>query len=490
MLIVLKIGFVVMMSSSLSLLISAIALITGSLISTAALAVEPTFSGVEGRVAAIDAPSSSDAYTLGAGDRIRVDIFQVPQYSGETEVLVDGTLNLLVVGRVDVRGLTLEQASEAIATQYSSILRRPIVTVTLIAPRQLQIGVAGEVENPGSYTISPTGTQLPRLTQVLEVAGGVRQAADLRHVEIHRPLRSGHVEIIAVDLWQLLQTGSLQQDYTLRDGDTIFIPTAEDIDLAESIQLSSASFAASETNSLSIAVVGEVFRPGTYTVTGTARTSEAGVPGSSSQGSLPSVTRAIQVAGGITPTADIRRVQVRRVTRSGEEQTFEVDLWQLLQGGDLSQDAILQDHDTVYIPVAEIIDPEEAAEIAVASFSPDSIRVNVVGEVTTPGVFDVPPNTPLNQALLIAGGFNNRASRESVQLVRLNPNGTVEQREVEIDFAQGIDDVSNPSLQNNDVIIVSRSGLSTISDVLGTLTDPFSRFFNLFSLPLNFLNQF
>ncbi|NEP20166.1 MAG: hypothetical protein F6J97_25330, partial [Leptolyngbya sp. SIO4C1] len=38
------------------------------------------------------------AYTLGAGDRIQVDILRVPQYSGEHEVLIDGTLNLPVVG--------------------------------------------------------------------------------------------------------------------------------------------------------------------------------------------------------------------------------------------------------------------------------------------------------------------------------------------------------------------------------------------------------
>ncbi|QYO63605.1 polysaccharide biosynthesis/export family protein [Leptolyngbya sp. 7M] len=80
---------------------------------------------------------AEDPYTLGAGDQIRIDIFKLTQYSGENTVLVDGTLNLPVVGSVYIRGMTLEQAASAIAAQYSQrrILRNPIVTVSLISFR-------------------------------------------------------------------------------------------------------------------------------------------------------------------------------------------------------------------------------------------------------------------------------------------------------------------------------------------------------------------
>ncbi len=433
----------------------------------------------------------SESYTLGAGDRLRIDILRVPQYSGDNEVLVDGSLNLPVVGSVLVKGLTLEQASRAIADAYSNILRRPLITVTLLAPRSINIGIAGEVNRPGTYVIALQSSQIPTLTQVLETAGGIRQSADLRQVQIRRPHPSGIEQTIDVDLWQLLQTGNLRYDPSLRDGDTIFIPAASEINPVESSQIAAASFSGDEERPINIAVVGEVFRPGPYTVTGSARTGAAGVPGGASgAGRLPTVTRAIQVAGGIKPLANVRQVQIRRPTRDGIEQVVDVDLWQLLDGGDLNQDVILQEGDTIFVPTAPDIPLEEAAAIASSSFAPDTIRINVVGEVRSPGTVSVPPNTPLNQALLAAGGFSNRAQRRSVQLIRLNPNGTVSQRGVPVDFANNINDQTNPVLNNNDVIVVGRSGLASVADTLDTALSPLTRFVTLFGLPFRFFGLF
>ncbi|MFM7424743.1 MAG: SLBB domain-containing protein [Elainella sp.] len=433
-----------------------------------------------------------DAYSLGGGDQVRIDIFRLEQYSGETTVLIDGSLNLPVIGNVNVAGMTLQQAAAAIAARYSQqrILRNPLVTVSLLAARPVKVGVAGEVNHPGLYTLEQAEGQVPTLTQILEAAGGIRQSADLRRVELRRPQSSGVEELIQVDLWQFLQTGDRRYNVTLRDGDSVLIPTATQINLEESSQLATASFAAETAQSINIAVVGEVFRPGPHTVTGTARAAEAGLPGGTTiQGTAPTVTRAIQVAGGILPTADVRSVKIHRRSRDGREQSFSVNLWQLLQTGDLSQDAILQDGDTVIVDQATEVNRAEAAEIATASFSPDTIKINVVGEVKNPGLIEVPPNTPLNQAILAAGGLNSRA-RQSVLLVRLNPNGAVSRQQIRVDFAQGIDNQANPALRNQDVIIVQRSGLAAVSDSLGTATDPLSRFFTLFSLPFSFFGLF
>ncbi|MGG6293747.1 polysaccharide biosynthesis/export family protein [Leptolyngbya sp. AN02str] len=431
------------------------------------------------------------AYTLGAGDRVRIEVFRMPQYSGENSVMVDGSLNLPVVGSVDVEGMTLAQAADAISGRYAQILRRPLVTVSLITPRPIEIGVVGEVNRPGAYTVNRDGAQFPSITQLLETAGGVRQSADLRRIQVRRPQRPGVETIIAVDLWQFLRTGDLQHNFSLRDGDTVVVPPAETINLAEAAQIASTSFAPAGAP-INIAIVGQVFRPGTYTVSGNARTAQAGVPGGLDQGGglAPTVTRAIQVAGGIMPDADIRQVQIRRTTRAGTEQVLTVSLWELLKAGDLNQDVILQEGDTVVVPLATALDPTEANQIASASFSPNTIRVNVVGEVVRPGVVEVPPNTPLNQALLSAGGFTNRAARREVELIRLNGNGSVARQELPIDFAQGINEGSNPALRNNDVIIVRRSGFASTTDALEAVTNPIARFFTLFSLPLNLFRLF
>ncbi|MEO0455875.1 MAG: SLBB domain-containing protein [Cyanobacteria bacterium P01_A01_bin.114] len=431
------------------------------------------------------APSVYEAaYTLDAGDLIQIDILRVPQYSGEQEVLIDGSLNLPVVGQLSVRGLTLEQAKIAIANAYSEILRRPHVTVSLLSPRPLRVGIAGEIDSPGSYTIERNGSQFPTLVSLLQTAGGINQTADLRRVQVRRIEASGRNIVINVDLWQFLQTGDLRYDLTLRDGDTVFVPTSDTFDATENFQLLASNFAADGSQPLNVVVVGEVFRPGPHTVAGVADVAQAGVEGSSSSAATvpPTITRAVQVAGGIKPLANVREIEVRRQTRLGTEQTIQVDLWALLQEGDLSQDLVLQEGDRVFVPTAEAIDTSEITEIASASFSPDIISVNVVGEVERPGSVQVPPNTPLNQALLAAGGFNNRARRGSVELIRLNQNGTVDRQAIPVDFAENLNEQNNPALRNNDVLIVRRSTTANISDVLQGLVQPFSSFFTLFRL--------
>jgi polysaccharide biosynthesis/export protein len=84
------------------------------------------------------------------------------------------------------------------------------------------------------------------------------------------------------------------------------------------------------------------------------------------------------------------------------ERRFTVDLWRLLKGGDVRQDLFLQDRDTIVIPTAAVFSAAESIQVATASFSPDSMRVNIVGEVKQPRAVKMPPNTPLNQAVLAA----------------------------------------------------------------------------------------
>jgi polysaccharide biosynthesis/export protein len=455
----------------------------------AAIAATPPISVVS-QAPLLAAVTQGEAYTLGAGDRVRIDIFRAPQYSGETQVLSDGTVNLPLAGSISVEGMTVEQATAAISAGYSRFLRRPLITLSLLSRRPLQIGVAGEVSRPGSYSVNVDGGEFPTINQLLQTAGGTTLTADIRQAQIRRPQRDGTEQIINVDLMQLLQTGDLKYDIALKDGDTIFIPATSELNVAEAGLLSDASFAADNSQPINISIAGEVFRPGPYTVSGSARTGEAGVPGSGGGGGLPTVTRAIQVAGGIKPMANIQEILVRRPTRSGAVQEFKVNLWQLLQAGDSTQDPILQSGDAIVVPLATELDRATIAAQARTSISPDSIKVKVVGEVTQPGLIELPPNTPLNQAILAAGGFNNRARRSRVSLLRLNDDGTATRQTIEVDFDQGTGEASNPALLNNDVIIVGRSGLASTSDALGQVLAPLGGVFSIFQLPFNFLRIF
>lgn len=419
---------------------------------------------------------SDDGYLLGAGDRVRIDFFNVPEFSGEYQVLPNGTLNLPQVGAISVQGRTLRQASDLISARYASLLKRPIVTIGLLTARPIVVAIAGEINRPGSYTItSPTigENKVTTTSNVIQLAGGITQAADIRRIQVRRaqPETAG-MQVITLDLWQLIQTGNLNQDLRLQDGDSVFIPTANTIDLNEAQTLAAASFASTSNRPLKIAVVGEVYRPGPYVLAPGVATPGTGGQGTVQAPQIPSVTRAIQLAGGITQSADIRNIQVRRLTRSGAAQKINLDFWKLLKSGDNLQDLPLQDGDTIEIPTANAINAGEATELAAASFSPEKITVNVVGEVVQPGAVQVRPNIPLNQALLAAGGFTTNAKKSTVTLIRLNPNGSVTKREVKIDFAQGLNDARNPALRNNDIVVVRRSTFAGIVDTVGKIVAP------------------
>ncbi|MCV3216816.1 SLBB domain-containing protein [Plectonema radiosum NIES-515] len=429
-------------------------------------------------------------YTLGGGDRIRVNVFEVPEYTGEYQIPPGGAINLPLIGSVAVEGLTTEQASDEIAKRYARFLKRPLISVNLLSPRPINVVVAGEVSRPGAYSLSlqggagnDPGVQYPTVLAAITTAQGTLSNADITQVQLRRKLgRTGREQIVTINLKELIRTGRLSQDITLRDGDTIVVPTAAKLDLAEARNLSAANFAADPTRPRTVAVVGEVNRPGSYLVTQGADGGNAGGTGVGvTITGQPTVTRALQLAGGITPQADIRNIKIRRQTRAGGEQIIDINLWQLLQSGDVNQDTILQDGDTIFFPTATEINAADAIALANTTLSPATIQVGVVGEVKKPGPVDIKPNSSLNQALLAAGGFNDaRASSSAVDLVRLNPDGSVSKRKVKINLAAGINPQTNPILRNNDVVVVYRSGAAKASDTIGTVINPFAGVLGIF----------
>ncbi|MCT7990852.1 polysaccharide biosynthesis/export family protein [Laspinema olomoucense] len=447
-------------------------------------------------ILALDAGNDqlTSPYRLGSGDRLRIDIFDAPDYSGDTTVLLDGTINLILVGSIMVEGLTLEEARAAISAKYASVFKRPVVNLSLVAPRPVQISIVGEVISPGNYTfelLEPGGAALgfkyPTLVEAIEQAQGLRLSANLENIQVRRVENLGTERVITVNLWDFLERGNKTQNLILRDGDTIYVPTVTSASLNQVRQLASSPFVQNPEAPRQVMVVGEVITPGVYVLLG-------GVTGVDIRaGGLPTVIRALEQAGGIKTEADIRRIQVRRLTISGAEQIIPVNLWQLLQAGDFTQDMVLQDGDVVFVPTATDVNPSEVAELTSAVFSRQTIEVYVVGEVGRFGYekIEVTPNTSLNQALLAVGGFTPSSRKDQVELLRLNDDGTVIQRRIPVDFSQRINEQTNPRLQDNDIIVVDRSKFDETFRNINTILSPvpaINSLFRIFEI-LNFLGD-
>lgn len=409
-----------------------------------------------------------EGYVLGPGDRVSITIFNVPEHSGEYPVLVDGTVNLPLVGPVAVAGLTLEQAEQVLSQEFSRFLKRPLITVGLVAARPIEIAVAGEVNRPGAYEVEQG---LVTVADAIELAGGITRVADVRNVQIRRPHpgNTGPDQTITVNLWELLQLGDINQNLRLQDGDSLIIPADTDIDMDEATLLATTSFSADRVVPIDVTVIGAVHRPGPHVVG----------PTNTESLDILTLSRAIQQAGGITQTADIRRVQIRRKTKAGETQTIAINLWKLLQAGDESQDIPIQSGDTIIIPTAEEPNPSEITELASSTFSPETIRVNIAGEVRNPGIVELQPNTPLNQAIFAAGGFNGRSKSGSVELVRLNQNGTVNRNKFDVDLDENVGEAGNPPLRDNDTIVVRRNTLAKGTDILRSVLAPITGAFSI-----------
>jgi polysaccharide biosynthesis/export protein len=223
---------------------------------------------------------------------------------------------------------------------------------------------------------------------------------------------------------------------------------------------------------LSVNVAGEVLRPGRVQLQSLSglleRTQEEDQP--------PTLSVALQRAGGITQHADIRQVVVRRQRPGGMTEAITVNLWDAVSSADAPPEMILQDGDSIYIPRATAgMDDIDRLQLARSSFSPATVRVRVVGEVTAPGEVQVPPNSSLSSAVAIAGGPTEDARLRQVAFIRLSPEGTVERQTIDLR------DLSDSyQVQDGDVIIVPKRGSASLVDFAGRVFSPLGAILNLF----------
>jgi polysaccharide export outer membrane protein len=232
---------------------------------------------------------------------------------------------------------------------------------------------------------------------------------------------------------------------------------------------------------IQVSVVGEVERPGVYTLSTqevSKTLAEVTITG------LPTLVNAIQKAGGVTGDANLRQVVLRR-RLPGEQVRYRrarVDLLTLIQQGDQIQNPILFDGDIILLPRA----PQpvvELSELASTIIAPPEITVNVVGEVVRPGPVQLKPNTPLVQAVMAAGGgVVQRAKTERVDLIRINRNGTLTRRAVPLNLGAPASPQLNPPLRDGDVVVVHRSNYARLTDAIDAVGRPLTSMASVLTL--------
>jgi protein involved in polysaccharide export with SLBB domain len=146
------------------------------------------------------------AYTLDAGDRLRVSVFGQDGISGSYMVDAGGNVNLPLVGPVPARGFSSEQLAKAIAERLKQgYVREPHVTVSVESYRPFFI--LGEVTTPGQYPYVPNMTA----ESAIAIAGGFAPRASKQTVELTRNAAGQRF------------TSQVPLNYPMQPGDTIVI---------------------------------------------------------------------------------------------------------------------------------------------------------------------------------------------------------------------------------------------------------------------------
>lgn len=124
----------------------------------------------------------SEGYSIAAGDKLRVTIFDEPTLSGEFEIGLKGDLAFPLIGSLDARGKTSKMIASSIADglREGGYVIAPRVSIEVLQHRPFFI--LGEVTKPGEYPYVGDLT----LEQAVAKAGGFTARADKRRVILRR----------------------------------------------------------------------------------------------------------------------------------------------------------------------------------------------------------------------------------------------------------------------------------------------------------------
>jgi len=207
----------------------------------------------------------SPGYIIGPGDEIVVKMWGRVEGTQRMVVDRDGKIFFPKFGSLYVAGKTFEEVKSFLKSKVSTIAEVRS-DVAMGQMKGIRVSVVGEVRFPGWYNVSSLHTAL----QVLATAGRIKDIGSLRRIKI---LRGGNA-VEEIDLYDFLLRGDTRSDIRLLQGDVLFVPVVGQL----------------------AAVAGEVRRPAIYELKGE-----------------KTLIDLVRLAGGFTPAAYKRRVQVERL---------------------------------------------------------------------------------------------------------------------------------------------------------------------------------
>jgi polysaccharide export outer membrane protein len=245
-----------------------------------------------------------ESLLIGPGDLVHVQVFDTPELDQHARVTDAGELPLLMGGNVKVVHLTPAEAARSVekALRDGQFLLRPRVAVTVEEYATQKVSVLGEVKAPGAYAISTPRSVL----DVLTLAGGLTDVAD-RKILIERKGTNDKVPYYVSNKAGV----AINTAVRINPGDTLVVPKAG-----------------------IVYVLGDVGRPGGYTMTNNA--------------AQLSVLELVARAGGTNHTAVPSHARLIRKLEDGSYKDLSLSLSEMQKGK--KSDLPLEADDIVYVP--------------------------------------------------------------------------------------------------------------------------------------------
>lgn len=399
-------------------------------------------------------------YKLGPGDEVIIDIYGANQATIQDVISSEGSINIEVLGPVYLSGKTVDEANAFLRKKLSTIYAgldneesKTEMVLSLGETRSITINVLGEVNVPGTYTLSGFASAF----HALYSAGGIKDPGSIRKIKVTRRGKT----ISTIDAYDFIMNGNSQSNIRLEDGDAVIVPAYTNLvkldgqvkrpmyfEMKEGETMQNLldyaggfskgaytqnitvirqgatnyevlSVESSEYNTFKIKegdevtvsklleryqnrinLRGAVVQPGIYQLST----------------KLYSVKTLIDRAGGLQPEAFTSRAVLHREKNDRSLEVVSVDLRGILNG--TTQDIILKNNDELFIPSINDMKEYETVQIR--------------GEVANPGMYPYADNTTLEDLVMMAGGLNAGASYARVDISRriTDQNGTEANNEI------------------------------------------------------------
>lgn len=159
-------------------------------------------------------------YPIGVGDNIIVSLWGAAEFQESYVVARDGAIFPQGLGKINVAGLTFDNARSIIHSRFRSVVPAGTnISVMLGQPRTVKVNVVGEVNSPGIVTVSA----FSNVFNIVAIAGGVTEFGNLRSIQLKR---AGKV-IDEIDVYQYLLSGDFGKHLYLQNNDYVVVTVVE-----------------------------------------------------------------------------------------------------------------------------------------------------------------------------------------------------------------------------------------------------------------------